>query len=366
MAYSAFGYSLPQLSVTGYGPQTASYGGLATVDVTVQNLGASTLVEPTNLQPGAISNADSAPTTVQVYAATRPNATTGAVLVDTIQIPIVRQNSTYETISTFVVPPRGPGFPGVGGKVYLTFVVNNTQSILQASNQGNIYRDPTPVRITDALPNLRVVGFDVPRPLQPGDVIAPTVRIANFGSANPASQGPVVVDLVASLDKNFGPGTSIVASYTIASLPGLSQVPTQGSLANDVNVIPPPNVNTTTLAPFKLPTTPGFYYLGIKIDPFHRINQTYAPYPALSTPVPVGPAQLFLPPAPLVATTTGFPTFPAKPSQFLTLFPVVTPPPPPLLFSPQPGPPVLASPLQAKGTGKVGHQAVRAQASRKK
>lgn len=348
LAYSPFGFSLPQLSVTGYAPAAAAWGGPITLDVTVENLGASSLVEPTHLTPGSVSNADSGPTTVEVYAAARPNANSGLVKVDTIDIANVVQNSDFETISTVPLPSRPAGFPGAGGKIYLTFVVNNSQAILQSSNANNVYRDPTAVRITDPLPDLQVVGFDVPQPLRPGDVITPTIRIANFGSADPAAQAPVTVELVASLDKNFGPGDAVVATYTIRSLPGLSGVPTRGILVNDTNVIPPPNVNTTTLAPIKLPTSPGFYYLGVKIDPSHAINQTYAPTPRLSTPVPVGPLGQFLPASALIATTTGtLPVFPQRPSLFLT--PITTTPPPTLFPITPPGgfPPILALPTSA-------------------
>ena len=38
---------------------------------------------------------------------------------------------------------------------------------------------------------------------------------------------------MASLDKNFGPGDSVIATYTIASLPGASGVPTQTSFTGD-------------------------------------------------------------------------------------------------------------------------------------
>jgi hypothetical protein len=121
----------------------------------------------------------------------------------------------------------------------------------------------------------------------------------------------------------------------IDSLPGNSGVPTQGSIANDANVIPTPNENTTVVPPFQLPTTPGTYFLGIVIDPFHTINQTYAPSPLLRAPVTVGPPSPFLPAGNLLFTTNGtVPVFPAAPSTVIN--PLTTPPAviiPPLVFS---------------------------------
>lgn len=344
MAYSPFGFSLPQLSVSGFAGPTASYNSPLVVDVVVENQGASSLVEPTNLAPGSISSADAAATTVQVFASPRPNATSGLLLLDTISIPIVRQNSDFETISEIALPSRPRGFPGVGGKLYLTLVVNNDQAILQTSNQSNIFRIPTPVRITNPLPDLQVVALDILPSLQPGDVITPTVQIVNLGPANPALQGPVLVELVASLDKKFGPGDAVIGSYLIPSLPGTSEVPTRGRLGLDVNLIPPANVNTTTLPPIRLPTSPGFYYLGVVIDPFHTINQTYAPSPALRVPTPVGPRSQFLPPSALLFTTNGSTvTFPNLPSTLINPLPTVSVTPPVLFPNPSPVFPVFPS-----------------------
>jgi hypothetical protein len=334
MAYSPFGYSLPELAVTGYAANTASWGGALSLDVTVQNQGASSLVEPLDLAPGSTNNtlntpagvstnstADSTPTTVEVYASTKPNANKGLVLIDTINIPGIAQNSSYEVNSTVALPSQPAGF---GNKIYLTMVVNNNQSILQESQGQNVYRVPKPVKLRASLPDLQVVNIDIPSSLQPGDVIAPTIAIANLGSADIAAQGPVTVELVASLNKTFGPGDSVVGSYVIKSLPGISGVPTQATTLNPAdNLTTLPNENITTLSPVKLPTKPGTYYLGIVIDPTHAINQTYAPNPALRAVVQVGPRDPLLGPSTLVVNTNGVvPVFPALPSSIIG--PVIT------------------------------------------
>ena len=358
MAYSPFGYSLPVLSVTGFAAPAAAWGGTLAVDVTVQNQGASSLVEPLHLSPTTTdpntgnvstnpSTADATSTSVEVYASTRPDAHLGAIKIDTISIPSVTQNSLYETISTFTLPARPKGFPSNGGKIYLTLVVDNAQAVLQGSTSQNLYAVPNPVRITNPLPNLQVTALDIPATLQPGDVIAPTIQIENFGAGNPGTQGPVTVELVASLDKNFGPGDSVVGSFVIGSLPGISSVPTQTGLNTDINLIPPTNVFTTTLAPVKLPTSPGFYYLGIVIDPTGSIQMTTPPTPALKDVVPVGPADPFLPPSTLLVNTSGIPpVFPNLPSKIIappTTTVVTSPTSPILQFRPF----VAASPVSA-------------------
>ena len=354
MAYSPFGYSLPELAVTGYAATAASWGGSLSVDVTVQNQGASSLIEPLDLAPAVInpdtgavsptvSTADSAATTVDVFASAKPNATSGLVKIDTVSIPAISQNSFYDTVASFTLPARPKGFPGNGGKIYLTLVVDNNQTILQTSQGQNIYRVPASVQITNNLPDLQVVNFDIASPLQPGDVISPTIRIANFGTGDPAKQGPVTVELVASLDKNFGPGDSVVATYTIASLPGISAVPTQTGFVGDTNLIPPSNINTTTIAPVKLPSTPGTYFLGIVIDPKSSIQMKVAPTPALRDPVQVGPRNPLLPPAVLITSTGGVvPVFPALPSTVIPP-PTATAPTPPLLSETVAASPVVSA-----------------------
>ena len=153
-------------------------------------------------------------------------------------------------------------------------------------------------------PDLQVTAVDIPATLQPGDVITPTIRISNYGLGDPGNQGPVTVALVASLDKDFGPGDVILSTFTINSLPGINAVPTQTSIANTINLYDTPNEFTITVPTVALPATPGFYYFGIKIDPVSQINQTYAPTAALSAVVPVGPADQFLTPATVLVNTT--------------------------------------------------------------
>ena len=52
LAYSGLGFSLPDLTVTGFASPVASYGGPVTVTVNVRNIGASSTLEPLALSPG--------------------------------------------------------------------------------------------------------------------------------------------------------------------------------------------------------------------------------------------------------------------------------------------------------------------------
>ena len=79
LSYSPFG-SLPDLSVTAQAGAIAAYGGPITVTLDVQNLGASSTVEPLNLQPGSPSTADAPPSHVGVYLLRTPNSHPGGSL----------------------------------------------------------------------------------------------------------------------------------------------------------------------------------------------------------------------------------------------------------------------------------------------
>jgi hypothetical protein len=336
MTYSPLGFSLPNLAVTGYAARQAAWGGQFAVNVTVQNQGASSLIEPTHLSQSTTddegntfitpSTADSLPTTVNVYASTKPNATTGLVKIDTISIPGITQNSQFTTTADFALPSKPAGFPTNGGKIFITYVIQNSQVTTLKGQTPQFFRVPLPVKITNPLPNLQVVAEDIPVNLQPGDVISPVIQIANLGSGNPVTQGPVTVQLIASLDKNFGPGDQVVGSYVIQSLPGLSEVPTQSAGSLNDNLTPPINVNTTTITdpttggPVKLPASPATYFLGIEIDPTASIKMTQPPTPALMSVVTVGPPSKFLPPTTVLVNTSGvIPVFPERPATVIGL-----------------------------------------------
>ena len=79
------------------------------------------------------------------------------------------------------------------------------------------------------MPELRAIGLAVPSRMQPGDTINPTIVVENFGTADTSAQGPVTVDLVESVTKNFTLGSQIVATYTINNLAGVSGTPTKGN-----------------------------------------------------------------------------------------------------------------------------------------
>lgn len=348
MAYSPLGYSLPDLKLNAYSARTAAWGGPLGLQVDVQNIGASSINEPLNLAPGSTSTADAPATTVSVFASTLPGARGRVVPVGNVAIPATPQNSESNVTTSITLPPRPAGFPA-NGTVYFTLVVNNNRSILESNYANNVRRLQAGVTVADPLPELQTVALDIPANLQPGDVITPTIRIANFGNANTAPQGPITVVLVASLNKTYGPGDAVIGSYTIPSLPGLSEVPTTSNLAGDENVEPPANYNTTTLAPLQLPVTPGRYFIGVKIDPNDTIREQTPNTPALEFVQQVRRIPGLTPTTRIVDVPVGnVPTFPQLPGEIVNPIIPITPVTPvnpnddplaiPILFSTSPSP----------------------------
>ena len=124
LAYSPLGFSLPDLIVSGTSSPLASYGRDVSVTVDVQNIGASSMIEPLALQPGAVSTADAPPSTVGVFLTPRQNSLRGAIRIGTINVPFLRQNSLVRITQNIRLPQRPGGFPGNGGRVFLNFQAN--------------------------------------------------------------------------------------------------------------------------------------------------------------------------------------------------------------------------------------------------
>jgi hypothetical protein len=349
LAYSPLGYSLPDLRISGYAARTAAWGGPLAIQVQVENLGASSIVEPLNLEPRALSTADAPATTVSVFASARPGGKGRLVPIGSIPLPVTRQNTESNITGTITLPPRPRGFPA-DGNIYLTLVVNNNRAILESNFANNVARLHAPVDIEAPLPDVRVVALDIPSTLQPGDVITPTIRVANFGNADTAAQGPLTIILVASLNETYGPGDAVIGSYTLTSLPGQSQVPTTSNLAGDENLVPPANYNTTTLGPLRLPTTPGRYFIGVIVDPDDTIEERTETTPDLRFVQRVGPRVKGLPPSSQLANIPvgNVPIFPQRPSAIFNPVTVPSTPEEPFPSIPITRPAAASRPLKVK------------------
>jgi hypothetical protein len=324
---SPLGLSLPDLTVSGFAAPVAAWGGPLAVTVDVENLASTSQIQPLALAPGSASPADVTSADVAVFVSARRRFGPDAVQIGTITVPGLTQNTEVQQTQTFTLPSRPAGFPGVGGQVFVTFEVNPPTStsnpqraILESDVTNNIATARQPVRIQPALPDLRVVGLDVPPVMQPGDTIQPQIKIANFGTVDTQLQGPVVVDLVASTSPTFTSGSTVVEQFTIVNIPPQSIAPTQSRVLGTQNVIDPPNVETLFNTPIAtLPTQPPVYFLGVVVDPNHTIRQISRPSRQLSEVRRVGPPIPGLPragviaqPSPITSTTVfPFPNIPA-------------------------------------------------------
>lgn len=296
MAYSSLGFSLPDLAVTGQSAPTASWGGTVTVEVTVQNLGASTITEPTSLVPpsevqigpdGAVvpsyytpSQADAPASAIDVRLVPRGRGLAGSVSIGTIEIPAVPQNSLQQLTATLSLPDQPAGFPA-SGDYTIRLVANPTRAFVESNYRNNL-SPPLNVRITPiaATPALRATSFDAPDNLIPGTTIQPTIQVANLGAA--ALLADVQVAVVASTSPDFNLGSTIVGSYTInGGINGINSTPLPNAArhgrgvrwlqANNI-VTPRSNVVTLSGLTMTLPTSPSTYYIGVVIDPNNLLN----------------------------------------------------------------------------------------------
>ena len=212
LASSSLGFSLPDLTITGQAGPRAAWGGVLDVSAILQNIGASTTTEPFAQAPattaptpgspyGSTSTADAPDTTVTVLLSRSARSIKGAVTLGTIQAPPVSQNSVEQLADSFALPSRPKGFAGAGGKFYVWFVANSSNSTLEVTRANNISK-PVAVQVTgQPLPELRAIAVALPSSLSPGDTVIPEIQIENFGTANPNLQGPVTVYLVASVTR---------------------------------------------------------------------------------------------------------------------------------------------------------------------
>jgi hypothetical protein len=307
LAYTPLGYSLPELKVSGYTSSSASWGSSLTVTLNVQNLGASTLIEPTQLLPLAPSHADSSPTTVDLFLSRTPHPTRGkdTVLAAVISIPSIKQNNLVQISKTVTLPAQPAGFPGDGGMVFASFLINPMgQSPDLIGAPRSAISTSNPILIEAPFPQLDVTSLDVPPVIQPGDTIAPTIRIINVGPAATAPQGPFTVTLVASTQPKLNGGTSTVATYTVNNIPGISQVSSGTHVTTDANVNPQNNIVTIVGAPVTLPVKPKVYFIGVVVDPQHKLVQIQANH-NLQQATRVGPPIRGLPAAGVVYAGGG-------------------------------------------------------------
>jgi hypothetical protein len=323
LSYSPLGFSLPDLVVTGISAPVAAYEGPITVSVDVRNLGASSITEPLNLAQGAPSSADAPPSTVGVFISRNRHGRGPLVQIGTLDIPAVPQNSVVTVTQELTMPPRIANLPPNGRTAFIYFRANEDRSVIEHDPRNNFQRRGVPVQIAVGLPDLFAVALDVPPVMQPGDTIAPVIRVANFGTVDPSLQGTFDVDLVASTDTNFGPGDTVLQRFTVSTVPPLANVPMRNTILGDVNINVPANITTLTGDNVTLPEGPSRYFIGVVVDPDNRIREISeigrGPDPALEPIRVVGPRIPSFPPAGVLSdpapTSNVFPIAPFGPIQ---------------------------------------------------
>lgn len=272
LAWSPLGFSLPDLTVQGTAAPVSSYGGPLAVTVEVSNLGASTIPEPFNQTPGAISSADAGPSQVGVFISRSPHLNARAIKIGTIDVPALSQNSVATITETLMMPERTRGLPPNGGSIHVFFRADDGRQVVEQDETNNFGGRGVPVRMALGLPDLFAINLDVPPNLQPGDAILPTVLLANYGTRNPSDQGTFEVDLVLSTDEHFGPGDTILHRFTVGDVPPLAEVPMRHTVLGDVNI--DTTANIISLIPddvLTLPDAPSSYFLGVVVDPTNQI-----------------------------------------------------------------------------------------------
>ncbi|WP_165067216.1 hypothetical protein [Paludisphaera rhizosphaerae] len=295
MAYTSLGFSLPDLAVSGESAPTAAWGGTLTVNVTLQNLGASTITEPTSLVPasevqigpdGAVvpsyytsSQADAPASSIAVFLVPRGKGLASGISLGTIDAPAIAQNSLQQLSATLTLPAQPAGFPASGG--YSIRLIANPDRAFLESNYRNNVSAPLNVRIQAVTASaLRATAFDVPDTLVPGSTIQPTIQITNLGAT--AVTSDVQVAVVASTSPDFNLGSTIVGAYTISGgVNGVNSTPLPNAArhgrgarwlqANNV-ITPQSNVVTLSGLTMTLPTSPSTYYIGVVVDPNNLLN----------------------------------------------------------------------------------------------
>lgn len=310
----------PDLTVSGIAGPVAAYGGPLAVTVDVANLvRPNEVINPLAALPNQPSILPASPaTTVAVYAsASRRFIPSREVLLGEIAVPPLAPGTVTEQTSVFTLPAKQPkGLPSPGRRLYLTLQVDPAATTGDVNPANNLNTNPIPVLISPPLPDLRALAVDVPTSLQAGDQISPAIKIGNFGTVDPALQGPVEVDLVVSPKPSFTQASSIVARYEIQSLPPLSVAPSTNFVVGDANLTNPPNVTTLFGVPVALPKSSSGEYLGLIVDPKKRIRQI--------RDVVKGPIRSFFVIGKIGAPLPGLPpaTIVSQPAPSANLFPI--------------------------------------------
>lgn len=335
MAFSALGYSRPDLLVSGYAAPVASYGQPLSLVIDVRNLGATSIREPLGFFDSraaadptlryptdaftASTTADAPESVVRVFLSRTPRLTPRAVQLADINVPNIRQNSlvrllpedalppnvaiephllppngiqtqTINTAPTINLPavndPRVADFP-VEGTLYLILKADATHVVAEHDETNN-FSTAIPIRLAPVQPNFEAVGFDAPRGMQPGDLIRPRLLISNTGTANVPLTEPLRIDLVATRDAQLDANDIAFASYQVDQVAPLTLAPTRRLVPGARNLVNPANIRRVdpfnsplfpTSPNVRIPNSTNRFNIGLVVDPENRIKELREPRP---------------------------------------------------------------------------------------
>ena len=312
LSFSNLGFSLPDLTISGEAGPRAAWGGPSIVSAYLQNIGASTTTEPlsqavpTDTQAaGSLYSSASRRGCARLDGEGLAHADSQIVerrghAGDHSRRRRLEQNNVEQLSSPFTLPSRPERICRSRTASFTSGSSPTPPTNFPKATSRNNLSKPVAVQVTgQPLPELRVIGLAVPSRMQPGDTIAPTIVVENFGHGRYSAQGPVTVDLVESVTKSFTLGSQIVATYTIDDLPGVSGTPTKGNYRTFASQIlaQPENVVSMGGNAVTLSTSPNTYFLGVVVDPQGAINQLSLPKNSFQAIHVVGPPIKGLPPA---------------------------------------------------------------------
>jgi FG-GAP-like repeat/CARDB/Beta-propeller repeat len=247
--------ALPDLTMTGVsGPSSAMVGGTINVVNTVKNN--SDLANKIYAYPGSFTvglylspSVGGFPSPDKILIGSRtvadlaPGASDAATTAVTIPSTYIASDGSTQSVAE--------------GSYFLTAVADSGGVVTEAHEGNNTVFANTSIAIQGVKPDLVVTNVTGPTSVQRGNSYSVSTTIANL--ASPVANGPFDVGIYLSTDPTITTADTLIGSYTVASLGGLSS-----ATAN----------NTTVTIPDAAHLASGNYYLGAIVDIGNAVDES--------------------------------------------------------------------------------------------